>query len=95
MSQVHEVYDAAGGEFCGFEEKTGQGAPNLDPPPVSDAVANGFVGIRHLLFDHQFPFGDHVEAQDRGLYHPVASELSTNSPWSLIASPFQVYGGGG
>ena len=26
MSQVYEVYDAASGEFCGFEEKTGQGA---------------------------------------------------------------------
>ena len=95
MSQVHKVYDAARGEFRGFEEKTGQGALRLVPPPVSDPVANGFAGIRYFVLDHQFPFGDHVEAQDRGLYHPVASGRSTELCWPLIALLFQVYGGGG
>jgi len=28
---------------------------------VSTVVANGSVGIRHLILDHQFPFGDYVE----------------------------------
>jgi hypothetical protein len=88
VSQVHEVYDAAGGEFRGFEEKTGQGALKPVPPPAPGVVANGFVGIRHLVLDHQLPFGNHVEAQDRGLYHPVALGLSTKSRWILIASLF-------
>jgi len=46
---------------------------------VSGVVANGFTGIRHLVLDHQFPFGDYVEAQDRGLYYPVAFEFTADS----------------
>jgi len=49
------------------------------PLRVSGVVANGFTGIRHLVLDHQFPFGDYAEAQDRGLYHPVAFECTANS----------------
>jgi len=29
------------------------------------------IGIRHLVLDHKFPFGDYVEAQNRGLHYPV------------------------
>ena len=39
---------------------------------VSAVMANGSVGVRHLVLDHEFPLGDYVEAQDRGLYHSVA-----------------------
>ena len=35
-------------------------------------MANGPVGVRYLVLDHKFPLGDHVEAQNRGLYHSVA-----------------------
>jgi hypothetical protein len=45
VSQIHEVYDAASGEFRGFKEKTGQGALNLNPSSafLVCGVANGFT----------------------------------------------------
>lgn len=43
MPQVYEVYDATGGEFCGFEEKTGQGASEARSLlRVFAVMANGF-----------------------------------------------------
>ena len=53
MSQVHEILDAASGEFRGFEEKTGQGSLKLAYSSTTLLRwLMGVVGIRYLVFDH-------------------------------------------
>ena len=53
MPQIYEVSDAESGEFCGFEEKAGQGAPKFAPPSAFLLWwLIESLGIRHLVLDH-------------------------------------------